>query len=91
MKIVIRTFIFHVMCILIFSFIYLYFANDFYSIDENKKNKDYLDYFLLSTAIQAGVGISVIIPSTTITKFIMIVQQLLMISTHIFTLYFLTL
>jgi hypothetical protein len=70
---------------------YLYFANDFFSIDQNKKHKDFFDFLLLSSSIQAGVGISVIMPSTPIPKLIMIVQQLIMISTHIFTLYFFTL
>lgn len=91
MKIVIRTLIFHFICILIFAFLYLSYANDFGSLDDNKKNKDFLDFLLLSTTIQAGVGVSEFIPSTSITKSIMIIQQLLMISTHIFTLYIFTL
>lgn len=93
MKIVIRTLIFHIICIIIFALLYLLYGNDFTSLDDNvnKKNKELLDFLLLSTTIQAGVGVSEFIPSTSITKLIMIVQQLLMISTHIFTLYFLTL
>jgi hypothetical protein len=91
MKIVIRTFIFHMICIFIFSSLYLYFENDFISADGKKKRKEFVDFLLLGTSIQSGIGFSTIYPSTTITKIIMIVQQLLMISTHIFTIYFLTL
>jgi hypothetical protein len=47
-----------------------------------------LDYILLSTTIQAGVGISDIYPITNVGKIVMILQQLIMILTHVFTLYF---
>jgi hypothetical protein len=46
-----------------------------------------LDYFLLSTTIQAGVGISDIYPISFYGKILMIIQQILMIMTHVFTLY----
>ena len=100
MKIVIRTVLFHIFCIIVFAIIYSFFSREFGSLDDdffrneksNKKKKTgFLDCLLLSTTIQAGVGISEMFPSSQNTKIIMIVQQLLMISTHVFTIYIFTL
>jgi len=101
MKIVIRTVVFHVICILLFALLYSTFSQDFGSLDdelynENSRNRrkekrGFLDFLLLSTTIQAGVGISEFFPSSSFTKIIMIIQQMIMISTHVFTLYFFTL
>ena len=46
-----------------------------------------LDYLFLSTTIQAGVGMSDIYPISIYGKLLMICQQLIMIMTHVFTLY----
>jgi hypothetical protein len=85
MKIVIRTVVFHILCILFFALFYYYFQDSF----ERKTNNKFstLDYLLLSTTIQAGVGISDIYPISFYGKIIMIIQQILMIMTHVFTLY----
>jgi len=102
MKIVIRTVVFHVVCILIFALLYSTFAQDFGSLDDElynennnrnrqKEKRGFLDFLLLSTTIQAGVGISEFFPSSSFTKVIMIIQQMIMISTHVLTLYFFTL
>ena len=93
MKIVFRTVTFHIICILIFAVLYLQFENEFSSVDNNlnNKNKNFLDFFLFSTTIQAGVGISEFYPSSYLTKILMITQQILMITTHVFTLYALNL
>jgi len=85
MKIVFRTVFFHLLCIVSFSFLYFYNEHEFQV--PISKNVSYLDYFLLSTTIQAGVGISSIYPITSYGKIIMIVQQIIMIMTHVFTLY----
>jgi hypothetical protein len=91
MKIAIRTIIFHLNCILIFSFIYYSYKSDFEYLTSKKDGKiKYLDLLLLSTTVQAGVGISGISPNTDITKYVMIIQQIIMIATHIFTIYFFT-
>ena len=86
MKIVIRTVFFHFLCIIIFGILYAYLKNDF------EKNKDeeklgFIDYILLSTTIQAGVGISDIYPISFYGKITMIIQQLIMMCTHVFTIY----
>lgn len=89
MKIVIRTVFFHMLCILIFSLFYFYF-HDHYRHQFVEKFS-LLDYFLLSTTIQAGVGISDIYPVSFYGKLIMIIQQITMIMTHVFTIYIFTL
>ena len=87
MKLAIRTVCFHFLCILIFGIIYYNIQYQFQHNDEQKR-QSLLDYILLSTTIQAGVGFSDIYPITSISKSIMILQQILMIMTHVFTLYF---
>ena len=86
MKIVIRTVCFHFLCIIFFGILYAYLKNHF---EKNKEELDLglIDYMLLSTTIQAGVGISDIYPISFYGKIIMIIQQLLMICTHVFTIY----
>jgi hypothetical protein len=85
MKIVIRTVFFHFICILIFALFYYNFKDHFQR--QIKEQFTLLDYILLSTTIQAGVGISDIYPISFYGKIIMIIQQLIMIMTHVFTLY----
>lgn len=86
MKIVIRTVLFHFLCILVFAIFYYRFKNDF-KLKEKKEEFTLLDYVLLSTTIQAGVGITDIYPISFYGKILMISQQLIMIMTHIITLY----
>ena len=68
---------FHMACILIFSMLY--------------KEDKYIDSLSQSVTIQAGVGIirEKIVDERT--KLLMIAQQLLLISTHVVTLYIFTL
>ena len=90
MKIAIRTVFFHFLCILVFGVFYYNFQNEFQHIVSHER-RTFLDYILLSTTIQASVGISDIYPITNIGKFMMILQQIIMIMTHVFTLYFINL
>ena len=88
MKIVIRTVFFHFFCIAGFGMLYFYLKDDF---SENRNDSlEIIDYMLFSTTIQAGVGLSDLYPSTFYGKLTMIIQQILMLCTHIFTLYILT-
>lgn len=89
MKIVIRTLVFHYLCIIFFAFIYLSIPEQF--INNENKNLGMIDFMLFSTTIQAGVGDSHIYPVSDKSKIIMIVQQMLMISTHVVSIYFFTL
>jgi hypothetical protein len=85
MKLVIKTVLFHMLCILFFAY-YYYYLKDHYQ-RQIKEEITFLDYFLLSTTIQAGVGISDIYPISFYGKIIMIIQQFIMIMTSVFTLY----
>ena len=87
MKIAIRTVCFHFLCILIFGIIYYNLQSDF-EHGALHERKSILDFVLLSTTIQASVGISDIYPITNVAKIVMISQQVIMIMTHDFTLYF---
>jgi hypothetical protein len=75
MKIAIRTVCFHLLCILIFGIIYYNIQYQF-QYNGKEERKSLLDYILLSTTIQDGVGFSHIYPNTNISKSIMILQQI---------------
>lgn len=89
MKLVIRTVVFHILCIIIFALIYSQFSEQFHVTENDKKSL--VDFFLLSTTIQAGVGISDLYPLSYYTKIVVIIQQMLMLFTHVITLYIFTL
>lgn len=88
MKIVIRTVLFHIFCILIFALLYYYFRADFKT--EVKEDYTVLDYIFLSVTIQSGVGLIDIYPINFYGKLTMILQQLVLIMTHVFTVYIFT-
>jgi hypothetical protein len=88
MKILIRTLVFHFVCILMFSLLYLNISNEMTSQDNNPVH--FIDCLLLSTTIQAGVGFTNLSINSYIGKLIMMLQQLILISTHAFTLYIFT-
>ena len=86
MQIVIRTVFFHILCIIIFGILYASIKDDFTTKEGSDKLKP-IDYLFLSTTIQAGVGITDLNPVSLYGKIIMMVQQLIMICTHVFTIY----
>lgn len=88
MKIVIRTVLFHILCIIIFSILYYYFREDFRP--QIKEEFTILDYIFLSTTIQSGVGLTDVYPMNFNGKLVMILQQLVLIMTHVFTIYIFT-
>ena len=85
---VIRTVIFHLIIIIIFTFIYKHIAIDLK--DNDKKPVDFIDYLLLSVAIQSGTGFSVVNPKNNIGKIVVIIQEFILIFTHVFTIYIFT-
>jgi hypothetical protein len=85
MKLVFRTAIFHFICIIVFGIIYLILRED-YNHPHHKK-KQLIDFFFLSTTIQAGVGMSDMYPSDFYGKIFMMIQQVIMILANIITLY----
>ena len=88
MKLAFRTVIFHILCIFIFALFYYYFRDDFKT--EVKEKFTLLDYIFLSTTIQSGVGLTDIYPIDFNGKLVMIIQQLVLIMTHVFTVYIFT-
>lgn len=90
MKLVIRTMLFHIICILMFATCYYILSDSFVDKSETNENKTFLDYFLLSVTIQSGVGYSFLDPINYYSKIFVILQQLIMMSTHIITLYVFT-
>ena len=88
MKIAIRTVLFHLFCIFIFAFLYYYFRDDFKT--PVKESYTVLDYIFLSTTIQSGVGLTDVYPIDFYGKLVMIIQQLVLIMTHVFTIYIFT-
>ena len=87
MKLVIRTVLFHFICIILFGIIYYNIQSQFQGTIKYER-KSIVDYIFLSTTIQASVGMSDIYPITNTGKIVMILQQLIMIMTHVFTIYF---
>lgn len=87
MKRVIKTALFHILCIIFFGLIYCYCLENF---NRENKEKGFMDCLLLSTTIQAGVGMSDLYPTSFYGKLILIAQQITMIFTHLITLYIFT-
>ena len=90
MRRVVNTLAIHLFCIIFFAFFYYYFSTHFV----NNKRYNYksnidtiIDFFLFSTTIQAGVGISEVLPISAYGKLLMILQQLIMISISVLTIY----
>ena len=88
MKYVIRGAIYNLLCILVFAFLYYYFRDDFKT--QVKEEFTILDYIFLSTTIQSGVGLTDVYPIDFYGKLVMIIQQLVLIMTHVFTIYIFT-
>lgn len=95
MKIIFRTVIFHIFSIILFGIIYLSISEQFLPINEeihkkslNNKIKYSLDFFVLSSSIQTSIGLTNLYPITTLSKLLIIFQEMIMVSTHLFTLYF---
>lgn len=90
MRIVLRTLLFHLICIIIFTYLYKHVAVKF-SYDKDKYDTiSLVDFLTLSTTVQAGLGFSDLYPLTHIGKIILMIQQFIVISTNVFTIYIFT-
>ena len=98
---VVKALLTHLFFIFVFAFCYYYFSTHFHNNNQYKQNKSnyysseskldsIIDFFLFSTTIQAGVGVTDILPSSIYGKMIMILQQLIMISISVITIYHFT-
>ena len=99
MKRVIKTVAVHLFFIIFFALFYYYFSTHFEKNDP-KACKNYkcdselelmIDFLLFSTTIQAGVGINELSPISIYGKVFMILQQIIMISINVITIYVFTL
>jgi len=89
MKIAIRTVCFHFFCIIVFTFLYKYASIELK--DSEKRMDSFIDYLYLSVAIQSGTGFSQVIPKNDTGRILIIIQELMLICTHVFTIYFISL
>ena len=83
-----RTFILNIILITIFAVIYLYISSDFILTYGRGHKINFVDCLLTSTSIQAGVGITNLMPLTNLSKMAMIIHQILMITTHLLSIIF---
>ena len=90
MKLLIKTVFFHIFCIILFTLIYVHSYDHFENITDKKYNTN-MDFLLLSTTIQSGVGLTDLLPTSNYAKIMVILQQLLRIFTHVITIYIFTL
>jgi hypothetical protein len=85
---VINAFIYHISLVIFFSLLYfaIYDDNFVNSIPDSNEDPKISDCIYFATTIQAGVGLPSLNPKTHLSKMIVCIQQLLMISGNIFIL-----
>jgi hypothetical protein len=98
---VVKTLSVHLFFILLFALFYSYFSTHFNN-NQHRFNKinnynsestmklSLVDFFLFSTTIQTGVGVTDILPISVYGKIVMIIQQLIMISINVLTIFIFT-
>jgi hypothetical protein len=99
MKRVIKTVAAHLFFIIFFTMFYYIFSRHFEKNTSNKCKKyncdnevnTIIDFLLFSTTIQSGVGLNELSPISNYGKIFIIMQQLIMISINVITIYFFTL
>ena len=93
MKLVLKTLVFHILCIVFFALLYSINSKDFIIEYKEIKQKypEFIDFIFLSSTIQSGIGLNWLVPTNNITKMLIIIQQFTLISSYVFVLYFFTL
>jgi hypothetical protein len=83
-----KTFIFELVCVIIFGCLYWIYRDDF-TLTFASKNNDLsiLECFYTSVTVQSGVGYSVLNPNNKRAVLLLMTQQLIMIFTNILMLY----
>jgi heme A synthase len=87
MKRVLQTLLFHLISIVVFGILYFYLSRDHFILNDNKV-PDFMDIAMMAVTIQAGVGVTNMIPISNLAKFVLMFQQLLLICTNVFMIYF---
>ena len=92
MKIVFATILFHLSCIVFFSMIYTSHKKGFINNANSSLKNDIklIDIIMFSTTVQAGVGLTNLLPNSFYLKLVTITQQLTMICSYVFILYMIT-
>ena len=93
MKYVVRGALYNFICILVFAIIYYIIRAE---MDMNEDMSQYVeptfaDTLFLSTTIQAGVGYTLLTPKSSLSKYLLMIQQLFMIFTNLMLFYFISL
>lgn len=88
MRLFIKTVLFHLICIVLFTFIYFHIGKHFVLLDNSEFSL--VDCILLSSTIQSGVGVSGLVPVTNVSKMVITLQQIILIMTYVFTIYIFT-
>jgi len=93
MKLVLKTLVFHILCIVFFALLYSINSKNFIIEYKEIKQKypEFIDFIFLSSTIQSGIGLNWLVPTNNITKMLIIIQQFTLISSYVFVLYFFTL
>ena len=80
---------FHILTLILFALIYYLLPNGHFILPpDSKRDLFLLDFFNLSTTIQAGVGITQIIPATSLAQTVMSCQQLILIIGNVSVLHY---
>lgn len=88
---VLNTLIFQLSCIVLFSYLYWIYIDDFVPATTSNKNKqtkgEFIDCFYTSITIQAGVGYNGLDPISNIAKMLLMAQQFVMICANVIIFY----
>jgi hypothetical protein len=90
MKKVYNSFFAHVFLTIFFSFVYLILGDDVNFKKSSDNVPNYITYLNLSTTIEAGVGVSSLIPNSNILEIVLIIQQFLSMGLNIIIYWYFT-
>jgi hypothetical protein len=79
--------VFNVVNILVFFTLYLIYQDEFELMSIQKRKQTSIDFLLLSVTVQAGVGISGIIPVGDTGSLLIILQEIIMIWSNVLAFY----
>ena len=88
MKQLVRSVVYKIISIIVFTAIYWFYSNNF--LNNNNKIPNFIDCLFLSVTVESGVGYTDLNPITDFSKVILMIQQILMITSNIFLLYIFT-
>ena len=93
MKYVVRGALYNFICILVFAIIYYIIRAEMVMNEDMSQYVEptFADTLFLSTTIQAGVGYTLLTPKSSLSKYILMIQQLFMIFTNLMLFYFISL